>query len=91
MIIDVNAYLGHYAFRRLRHNTAESLLKLMDARKIDRAVISSASAITYRNVQSGKMSCRGAVHRSPDRSWTAHLARSSGPLVTLRLGPDGPH
>ena len=31
MIIDVNAYLGPFAFRRLRHNTAGSLLKLMDA------------------------------------------------------------
>ena len=24
MIVDVNAYLGHFAFRRLRHNTATS-------------------------------------------------------------------
>jgi uncharacterized protein len=53
MIIDVNAYLGPFAFRRLRHNTAGSLLKLMDARRIDRAVVSSAAAITYRNAQSG--------------------------------------
>jgi predicted TIM-barrel fold metal-dependent hydrolase len=53
MIIDVNAYLGHFAFRRLRHNTAESLLRLMDGKKIDRAIVSSASAITYRNAQSG--------------------------------------
>jgi predicted TIM-barrel fold metal-dependent hydrolase len=53
MILDVNAYLGHFAFRRLRHNTADSLLALMDSKKIDRAVVSSASAITYRNAQSG--------------------------------------
>lgn len=53
MIIDVNAYLGHFAFRRLRHNTAASLLALMDAKKIDRAVVSSAGAITYRNTQAG--------------------------------------
>lgn len=52
MIIDVNAYLGHFAFRRLRHNTAASLLSLMDSKKIDRAIVSSASAITYRNPQS---------------------------------------
>ena len=31
MIIDVNAYLGHFAFRRLRHNTADGLLQLMDS------------------------------------------------------------
>ncbi|MCU0913290.1 MAG: amidohydrolase [Planctomycetes bacterium] len=53
MMIDVNAYLGHFAFRRLRHNTADSLLTLMDARKIDKAVVSSAAAITYRNAQAG--------------------------------------
>ena len=67
MIIDVNAYLGHFAFRRLRHNTAESLLKLMDARKIDRAVVSSASAITYRNVQSGNEELGGEVKAHRDR------------------------
>jgi predicted TIM-barrel fold metal-dependent hydrolase len=53
MIIDVNAYLGHFAFRRLRHNTAASLLALMDSKKIDKAVVSSAAAITYRNAQAG--------------------------------------
>jgi predicted TIM-barrel fold metal-dependent hydrolase len=53
MIVDVNAYLGHFAFRRLRHNTADALLALMDTKKIDRAVVSSASAITYRNAHSG--------------------------------------
>ena len=29
-MIDVNAYLGHFAFRQLRHNTADGLLALMD-------------------------------------------------------------
>ena len=67
MIIDVNAYLGHFAFRRLRHNTAESLLKLMDARKIDRAVVSSASAITYRNAQSGNEEVDAEVKAHRDR------------------------
>ena len=46
MIVDVNAYLGHFAFRRLRHNTAPALLKLMDAKQIDQAWVSSAAAIT---------------------------------------------
>jgi hypothetical protein len=67
MIIDVNAYLGHFAFRRLRHNTADSLLRLMDARKIDRAVVSSASAITYRNAQSGNEEVDGEVKAHRDR------------------------
>jgi uncharacterized protein len=67
MIIDVNAYLGHFAFRRLRNNTAESLLKRMDVRKIDRAVVSSASAITYRNAQSGNEEIDAEVKTHRDR------------------------
>ncbi len=67
MIIDVNAYLGHYAFRRLRHNTAGSLLKLMDARKIDRAMVSSASAITYRNPQAGNEELDAEIRSHRDR------------------------
>ena len=51
MLIDTNAYLGHYAFRQLRHNTPADLLKLMDKKGIDKALVSSASAITYRNTQ----------------------------------------
>ena len=46
MIIDVNASLGHFAFRRLRHNTSDGLLRLMDSRKIDRAVVAAARSPT---------------------------------------------
>jgi len=53
MIVDVNAYLGHFAFHRLRYNTAAELLVLMDSKRIDKAVVSSVSSITYRNAQSG--------------------------------------
>jgi len=52
-MIDVNAYLGHFAFRQLRYNTGAGLVRLMDRCKIDRAVVSSASAIAYRNSQAG--------------------------------------
>lgn len=51
MIIDVNAYLGPFAFRHLRYQAADQLLTLMDSRGIDRAIVSSATAITYRNPQ----------------------------------------
>ncbi len=51
MIVDTNAYLGYFAFRQLRHNTAGELLRLMDEKGIDKAMVSSASAITYRNTQ----------------------------------------
>lgn len=67
MILDANAYLGHFAFRPLRHNTAESLLRLMDAKHIDRAVVSSASAITYRNPQAGNEELFAEVKSRRDR------------------------
>jgi predicted TIM-barrel fold metal-dependent hydrolase len=67
MIIDVNAYLGPYAFRRLRHNTASSLLTLMDGKKIDKAVVSSSAAITYRNAQAGNEEVADEVKRHRDR------------------------
>ncbi|MHB1038320.1 MAG: amidohydrolase family protein [Pirellulales bacterium] len=67
MILDVNAYLGHFAFRQLRHNTAASLLGLMDAKKIDKAVVSSISAVTYRNPQSGNEEVAAEVKGRRDR------------------------
>jgi len=67
MIVDVNAYLGHFAFRRLRHNTAALLLALMDAKQIDKAVVSSAGAITYRNAQAGNEEVAEEVRRHKDR------------------------
>ena len=67
MLIDVNAYLGHFAFRHLRYNTAEELLKLMDEKEIDKAIVSSASAITYRNAQSGNEELFEEVKGHEDR------------------------
>lgn len=67
MIVDVNAYLGHFAFRRLRHNTAASLLTLMDSKQIDKAVVSSAGAITYRNAHAGNEEVAEEVRDHQDR------------------------
>lgn len=66
-MIDVNAYLGHFAFRQLRHNTADGLLRLMDRRRIERAVVSSASAIAYRNSHSGNEELAAEIRGHRDR------------------------
>ncbi len=66
-MIDVNAYLGHFAFRQLRHNTASGLLALMDRKRIQRAVVSSAAAITYRNSQAGNEEVAAEIARHRDR------------------------
>jgi uncharacterized protein len=66
-MIDVNAYLGHFAFRQLRHNTAAGLLRLMDARQIERAAVSSAAAITYRNAHPGNEEVAREIKSYRDR------------------------
>ncbi len=67
MLIDTNAYLGPFAFRRLRHNRAHSLLQLMDEKGIDRAMVSSAAAITYRNPQAANEDLADEVRAHGDR------------------------
>lgn len=67
MTIDVNAYLGHFALRQLHHNTPDALLRLMDSKGIDRAMVSSASSITYRNAQSGNEELHAATKSHRDR------------------------
>lgn len=67
MIVDTNAYLGYFAFRQLRHNTADELLRLMDEKGIDKAMVSSASAITYRNTQPANEELAAAVKPHLDR------------------------
>ena len=74
-MIDVNAYLGHFAFRQLRYNTASGLLRLMDRAHIQQAVVSSASAITYRNAHSGNEEGAVAVTGAGIEQWVRSLAR----------------
>ncbi|MDY0169675.1 MAG: amidohydrolase family protein [Thermoguttaceae bacterium] len=66
-MIDVNAYLGHFAFRQLRHNTPDALLRLMDAKGIEQAMVSSISAVTYRNTQPANEDLFAAVKPYRDR------------------------
>ncbi|WP_169974353.1 amidohydrolase family protein [Tautonia rosea] len=67
MIIDVNAYLGPFAFRHLRNQAAGDLLRLMDSRGIDRAIVSSSAAITYRNPQPANTDLASDVRPHLDR------------------------
>lgn len=56
MLIDVNTYIGHWPFRQLRHNTAEALVRRMDERGIDQAVVASIDSVLYKNVHSANES-----------------------------------
>src|SRR5262249_25988931 len=53
VILDANAWLGHYPFRAVPHHTPDGLLRLMDRHGIDRAVVASLHAVFYRDPQPG--------------------------------------
>ena len=67
MILDINAYLGHWPFRRLRYDTPEGLTKLMEKAKIDLAVVSSASSVLYRNCHEGNVELHEAIRGHGNR------------------------
>lgn len=53
MIVDVNSYLGHYPFRRLRMTGARAMVEHMDAHGINVALVSSLNAVFYRDSHEG--------------------------------------
>ncbi len=61
MIIDINAWLGHYPYRQLRGATATELVATMRASQIDCAVVSSIDAVFYNNPQPGNLELAQAV------------------------------
>ncbi len=52
MLIDINAYVGHWPFVQLKHNTCEKLFQRMDKFGVDVSVISNLNGIFYKNTQS---------------------------------------
>lgn len=66
MIIDVNAYLGRWPFRRLRYNTPKGLVRLMDRAGISLAVVSSSSVL-YRNSHEGNLELAEEIKPYRDR------------------------
>ncbi len=67
MLIDVHAYIGHWAFRQLRHNSAEALVQRMDVHGIDRAVVASIHGILYKNVHLSNEELAEQIHLYRDR------------------------
>ena len=67
MLIDVNTYIGHWPFRQLRHNTAQGLLRQMDRRGIDRAVVASIHGIFYKNAHPANEELAKETRRYRDR------------------------
>jgi uncharacterized protein len=53
MILDANAWLGHFPFRQVPNNTPDGLFHLMDRHRIDRAVVANLHAVFYRDAHRG--------------------------------------
>lgn len=67
MIIDLNTHLGHYPFRRLRHNTPAELLSLLDRSGITHAVVANIHSLFYRDAHSGNEELAEAVRHGGGR------------------------
>lgn len=74
MIFDINAYVGHYPFRALRARRAEEIVALMDRAGIGRALVSSLSALFYRDTHRGNEELWAEV-----RAWGERLV----PVATI--------
>ena len=67
MIVDVNAFLGHYPFRQLKITTAEAMVRQMDAHGIDVALVSSLHAVFYRDSHRGNEELFAETSKFPQR------------------------
>lgn len=52
MLLDLNAYVGHWPFRRLKYDTCDTLLERMNQFGVDISVISNLNGIFYQDTQS---------------------------------------
>jgi uncharacterized protein len=52
MLLDINAYVGHWPFKQLQYNTCSKLLDRMNKFGVDVSVISNMNGIFYKNTQS---------------------------------------
>ena len=52
MLVDVNAYVGHWPFLQLQYNNCEGMLGRMYRFGVDVSVVSSLNGIFYKNTQS---------------------------------------
>jgi predicted TIM-barrel fold metal-dependent hydrolase len=51
MLVDINAYVGHWPFDQLKYNNCKLLLERMDKFGVDISVVSNLNGIFYKNTQ----------------------------------------
>lgn len=52
MLLDMNAYVGHWPFKQLKHNSCGLLLERMNKFGVDVSVVSNINGVFYKNTQS---------------------------------------
>jgi len=52
MLIDINAYVGHWPFKRLKFNTCATQLERMNRFGVDTSVVSNLNGVFYKDTQS---------------------------------------
>ena len=52
MLIDINAYVGHWPFKHLQYNTCDALLERMNKFGVDISAVSNLNGVFYKNTQS---------------------------------------
>ena len=67
MVIDVNAHIGHYPFRRTKHKTAADLVGLMDKYGVDKSCAASINAIYYKDSMQGNYELLDEIAPFADR------------------------
>jgi predicted TIM-barrel fold metal-dependent hydrolase len=55
VLVDINAYVGHWPFKQLKYNTCEALLNRMDRFGVDKSVVTNLNGIFYKNTQPGNL------------------------------------
>src|SRR5690554_1232040 len=55
MWIDINAYVGHWPFKQMKHNTCQALLERMDQFGVDVSMVANLNGIFYKNTQAANL------------------------------------
>src|SRR5690554_1692608 len=64
MLIDCNAYIGHWPFRQLKDNTCQTRLDQMNQFGVDISVVSNLNGIFYKNTQAANQELHEEIKSS---------------------------
>jgi predicted TIM-barrel fold metal-dependent hydrolase len=65
MLLDINAYIGHWPFRQLRGNTLEAMIDRMNRFGVDKAIVANINGIFYKDTQPANEELYNAIQANP--------------------------